>query len=63
MFLRTNQNSQGRKYLQIVRSYRENGKIKQEVLFTLGRLDLLQQSDQIDLLIDALTFCNAAETD
>ena len=55
MFLRTNKNSQDRKYLQIVRSYRENGKVKQEILFTLGRLDILQRTNQIDSLITALS--------
>jgi transposase len=41
-------------YLQIARSYRENGKVKQQVLFTLGRLDVLQESGQIDGLLKAL---------
>jgi hypothetical protein len=55
MFLRTNKNTYGRAYLQIVRSYRENGKIKQEVLFTLGRLDILQATGQLDDLVKALS--------
>lgn len=55
MFVRVNRNKQGREYLQILRSYREKGKVKHEVLFTLGRLDVLQEHDQIDQLIEALS--------
>ena len=47
-------NSRGRAYLQIVRSYRQGGKVRQEVLFTLGRLDVLQATGQIDGLVAAL---------
>lgn len=54
MFVRLNRNSRGMAYLQIVRSYRDNGKVKQEILFTLGRLDVLQKSGQIDGLLKAL---------
>jgi len=54
MFLRVNRNSRGAEYLQIVRSYRDNGKVKQQILFTLGRLDLLQASGEIDGLVKAL---------
>jgi len=46
--------ARGHTYLKIVRSYREDGKMKQEVLFTLGRLDALQESGQIDGLLKAL---------
>jgi len=55
MFIRTNRNRQGREYLQIVRSYRENGRVKQKVLFTVGRLDVLQENGDIDQLIEALS--------
>ena len=41
-------------YLQVVESYRENGRPKQRVLLTLGRLDRLRESGQIDRFIDAL---------
>ena len=41
-------------YLQVVESYRDNGRPKQRVLLTLGRLDRLQESGQIDRLTDAL---------
>ena len=40
MFLRI-ENSGKYKYLQVVRNRRENGKVKQTVLTTLGRLDQL----------------------
>jgi hypothetical protein len=53
MFLRTK--AVGRRtYLQIVESYREAGKIKQRLLFNLGRLDQLQQSGKIDGLMLSL---------
>ena len=51
MFVRINRNSQGKAYLQLVRSYREGGKVRQQVLFTLGRLDVLQSTGQIDNLV------------
>jgi hypothetical protein len=54
MFVRINRNSQGKAYLQLVRSYREGGKVRQQVLFTLGRLDVLQSTGQIDNLVAAL---------
>jgi transposase len=54
MFIRVNRNTRGTEYLQIVRSYRDNGKVKQQILFTLGRLDLLQASGEIDGLVKAL---------
>ncbi len=54
MFLRVNRNARGTEYLQIVRSYRDNGKVKQQILLTLGRLDLLQASGEIDGLVKAL---------
>ncbi|MCG8454921.1 MAG: IS1634 family transposase [Holophagales bacterium] len=41
-------------YLQLVESYRDNGRPKQRVLLTLGRLDRLRDSGQIDRLTDAL---------
>jgi len=45
-------------YLQIVESFREQGKVRQRVLSTLGRLDGLQASGQLDsLLRSGLRFC------
>lgn len=38
-------------YLQVVHNERINGKVRQQVLATLGRLDVLQQAGQIDALI------------
>ena len=45
-------------YLQIVESFRDGGKVRQNVLGTVGRLDLLQSSGQFDALIrSGLRFC------
>lgn len=38
-------------YLQVVRNERVDGKVRQEVVATLGRLDVLQETGQIDALI------------
>lgn len=40
-----------RSYLQIVEGYREGGKVKQRVVATLGRLDRLRESGQLEDLI------------
>ena len=55
VYLRLNRNAQGVAYLQIARSYREAGKVKREILFSLGRLDILQATGQIDALVKALS--------
>lgn len=55
MYLRLNHNAQGVAYLQIARSYREGGKVKREILFSLGRLDVLQSTGQIDALVKSLS--------
>jgi hypothetical protein len=45
-------------YLQIVESFREQGQVRQRVLSTVGRLDVLQASGQLDALIrSGLRFC------
>ena len=45
-------------YLQIVRSYREARQVRQQVLATVGRLDLLQATGQLDTLLrSGLRFC------
>lgn len=45
-------------YLQIAESFREAGKVRQRVLSTLGRLDVLKQSGQLDsLLRSGLRLC------
>ena len=41
-------------YLQIVSNYRENNKVKQKVIATLGRLDKLQETGEIDGIITSL---------
>jgi transposase len=55
MFVRVIKNSKGLQYLRIVRSYRKNGKVKQEVLFSLGRLDVLQATGELDRLVGSLS--------
>jgi hypothetical protein len=45
-------------YLQIVESFREQGKVRQRVLSTLGRLDALRASGQLDALLrSGVRFC------
>jgi hypothetical protein len=45
-------------YLQVVRSYRESGRVRQQVVATLGRFDLLQATGQLDGLVrSGLRFC------
>ena len=39
------------KYVQIVESYRDAGRVRQRVLLTLGRLDRLRESGQLDALV------------
>jgi transposase len=46
-------------YLQIVRSHRDGGRVRQQVLSTLGRLDVLQATGQLDrLLRSGLRHCD-----
>lgn len=40
-----------RKYLQVVEGYRDQGRVRQRVLLTLGRLDKLRESGQLDALL------------
>src|SRR3989454_3541000 len=45
-------------YLQIVESFREKGQVHQRVLSTVGRLDALQATGQLDMLMrSGLRFC------
>jgi|SRR3990170_4599272 len=53
MFLRTQRNL-NRTYLLLVESYRAQGRVKQRVLFRLGRLDQLRASGELDGLLLAL---------
>jgi len=41
-------------YLQVVEAYREQGKVKQRVVATLGRLDELQQSGDLEKVVAGL---------
>lgn len=44
-----------REYLQIVRSFRDGKSVRQQVLFSLGRMDQLKKSGKIDGLIQSLS--------
>jgi len=61
MFARVKSNGTGphaRKYLQIVESYRQSGRVRQRVIATLGRVDKLQDSKTLAGVIDSLSrFC------
>jgi hypothetical protein len=50
MYFRRKQ-SQGRFYLQIVESHRTGDRVRQRVIATLGRLDELESSGQLDRLL------------
>jgi HEAT repeat protein len=50
MYFRRKQ-SQGRFYLQIVESHRTGDQVRQRVIATLGRLDVLEASGQLDRLL------------
>ena len=52
MFFRVKK-SQERAYLQIVENRRENGRVKQRVIATLGRLEQLQDSGRLDALLQS----------
>lgn len=49
----TNKDGSKRTYLQLVEGVRANGKVRQRVICTLGRLEELQQG-QLDRLIEGL---------
>lgn len=42
-------------YLQIVENRKENGKVKQRVITTLGRMDQLQEKGRVEALIHSLS--------
>ena len=57
MFIRSKKSgskNSPRDYLQIVESFRDGKSVRQRVICTLGRLDLLQESGQIDALVQNL---------
>ncbi len=47
MFIRVKRNG-GHEYLQLVESYRDEGKVRQRVIGTLGRRDVLAASGQLE---------------
>jgi transposase len=62
MFARVKSNGTGpnaKKYLQIVESYRKDGRVKQRVIATLGRIDKLQDTKALAGIITSLgRFCD-----
>jgi len=57
MFFRVKRTG-GYAYLQIVESYRQDKQVRQRVLTTVGRLDVLQSTGQLDTLLrSGLRFC------
>ena len=50
MYFRT-KTTEGRRYLQIVESYRDGARVRQRVVATLGRLEALQESGQLEALL------------
>ena len=52
MFFRVKR-SQGREYLQIVENRREDGRVKQRVIATLGRMEQLQEGGRLDALLQS----------
>jgi transposase len=52
MFIRSKKRGD-RVYLQVVENYRDNGAPRQRVLWTIGRLDILQQRGQLDTLLSS----------
>lgn len=53
MFVRT-KTTEGRTYLQVVESYWQDGRPRQRVIATLGRLDKLSEKGQIDGILRSL---------
>jgi transposase len=51
MFIKRTKNSSGQSYLHLVESYRDQGRIKQRVLLSLGR----EEDNRIDNLVEALS--------
>lgn len=49
-----NKDGSTRYYLQLVESHRQNGKVRQELVCSIGRLDILQTSGGLDRLIASL---------
>lgn len=49
-----NKDGSTRLYLQLVHAYRKNGKVHQELICSMGRLDVLQTSGALDRLIASL---------
>ncbi len=48
-------NAGGYQYVRLVENYRENGKVKQRVLFNFGRLDILKDSPAFKNIVKKLS--------
>ena len=57
MFFRK-KTSKGHKYLQIVENIRDNGRVRQRVIATLGRIDKLEESGQLASLLASGAKCS-----
>lgn len=49
-----NKNGSTRTYLQLVKTARDGDRVRQRVIANLGRVDELQQSGQLDRLVEGL---------
>ena len=55
MYIRVKRSGQkGYEYLQLVRSYRKEGKVRQQVMVTLGRRETLVGTGTLDRLLKSL---------
>ena len=55
MYIRVKRSGEkGYEYLQLVRSYRKEGKVRQQVMVTLGRRDTLVGTGTLDRLLKSL---------
>lgn len=50
-----NRDGSTRLYVQLVRSYRKDGKVHQELVCSIGRLDIMKEDGSLDSLIASLT--------
>ncbi len=48
-------NAGGYQYVRLVENYRENGKVKQRVLFNFGRLDILKDDPAFKNIVKKLS--------
>ena len=64
MYIRTTKNARGDSYYHLVESFRENGKVRQRVLLSLGRVEenkLAQLSEAISKHLDTIQVMDLAK--